>query len=241
MNNEPNSTSTGLPPVIGGPPSAAPAPLSANAGPRDVVESLFKRPLAIIGSARTPERGRLLFWLVVVIIISAAAYGLVMGTFSCGRQLWVAPVKVVICITGSALFCLPGLYMAACLSGRDVTLAEVTGYLLAGVALSTLLLVGFAPAAWLFSVSTNSAAFMGALHLGIWLVGTAAALHLLGRAFGNGGVLWRGHMVMWCLMFVLVCLQLTTTLRPLLGTADEFLPTEKKFFMVHWWDCLEGK
>jgi hypothetical protein len=29
-------------------------------------------------------------------------------------------------------------------------------------------------------------------------------------------------------------------LRPIVGKADTFLPTEKKFFLVHWADCLRA-
>jgi hypothetical protein len=39
-------------------------------------------------------------------------------------------------------------------------------------------------------------------------------------------------------IFVLVVLQMTTALRPILGKADTFLPTENKFFVSHWGDCL---
>jgi hypothetical protein len=31
---------------------------------------------------------------------------------------------------------------------------------------------------------------------------------------------------------------MTTALRPIVGTADTFLPTQKKFFLSHWGDCL---
>ena len=35
-------------------------------------------------------------------------------------------------------------------------------------------------------------------------------------------------------LFILVCLQMTTALRTMLGTSDTFLPREKKFFVAHW-------
>jgi hypothetical protein len=38
-----------------------------------------------------------------------------------------------------------------------------------------------------------------------------------------------------------VALQMTTALRPILGTSKTFLPTEKKFFIAHWGDCLKGR
>jgi len=34
--------------------------------------------------------------------------------------------------------------------------------------------------------------------------------------------------------------QMTTALRPILGTADTFLPAEKQFFVSHWGDCLKA-
>jgi len=36
----------------------------------------------------------------------------------------------------------------------------------------TVLLIGFAPVAWLFSQSTESLLLMGALHLVFWLIAT---------------------------------------------------------------------
>jgi hypothetical protein len=33
---------------------------------------------------------------------------------------------------------------------------------------------------------------------------------------------------------------MTTALRPILGTADTFFPTEKEFFLAHWGDCLNS-
>jgi len=199
----------------------------------EVVESLLKRPLQIIRLAQSTEPRRLLR-LATALIVGAGGYGVVVGTFSGGAQFWEAPIKLMIGIVSSALFCLPGLYMAACLSGRDVKVREVAGYLLAAVTLSTLLLLGAAPAAWLFSVSTNSLPCMGAVHLIIWAVATIAGLRFLSLVFGG----LRGQLALWCLMFVLVCLQMTTTLRPLLGTSDRLLTQEKKFFVEHWWDCI---
>jgi len=38
---------------------------------------------------------------------------------------------------------------------------------------------------------------------------------------------------------MLVVLQMTTALRPIVGRADTFIPEEKKFFLTHWFQCLE--
>jgi hypothetical protein len=46
--------------------------------------------------------------------------------------------------------------------------------------------------------------------------------------------------LVWSIIFVLVALQMTTALRPILGTSETLLPTEKKFFLRHWVDCADG-
>jgi hypothetical protein len=136
---------------------------------------------------------------------------------------------------------LPSLYIFSSLGGSDLRLGAVAGALAAAVCLSALLLIGFAPVAWIFSQSTDSVAFMGTLHLLFWLIGLSFGLRLIGgmnRLRDEGG---RGHLRTWSLIFIFVCLQMTTTLRPVVGRSDHFLPGEKKFFLIHWADSLGGK
>jgi len=33
---------------------------------------------------------------------------------------------------------------------------------------------------------------------------------------------------------------MSTALRPIVGEGSTFLPTEKKFFLSHWGDCLDA-
>jgi hypothetical protein len=42
-------------------------------------------------------------------------------------------------------------------------------------------------------------------------------------------------------IFLLVAMQMTTALRPIIGTSENFLPKEKKFFLVHWGDCMKAQ
>jgi hypothetical protein len=50
-----------------------------------------------------------------------------------------------------------------------------------------------------------------------------------------------GALVVWMIIFVTVCVQMTTALRPIIGTSDTFLPDskDKKFFLAHWFDMME--
>jgi hypothetical protein len=202
-----------------------------------VVELLLKRPAAVLALARDSGRCESLLWLLLAAFVPCTlAYGAVLGTFSGGTQLWAAPLKLVGGLLGSALLCLPSLYIATCLSGRDATVPEVVGTLLAVVTLTSVLLLGFAPAAWLFSVSTSSLGFMGVLHLLIWLTSSVVGLRLLW--LGNPRSPRSGHLLLWTVMFLLVGLQMSANLRPLLGTSERLLPVEKRFFLAHWWTCL---
>src|SRR6266403_2241842 len=140
----------------------------------------------------------------------------------------------------AVLICLPSLYIFTCLGGIDAQLRSVCGALCAAVCLSSVLLIGFAPVAWIFSQSTDSIAFMGALHLLFWVIGIRFGLRLTdatGRFLGARG---KGHLRIWSFIFILVCFQMTTTLRPIIAPSKTFLPTEKKFFLSHWFDSINA-
>lgn len=44
--------------------------------------------------------------------------------------------------------------------------------------------------------------------------------------------------VIWSVVFLLVTLQMTTSLRPILGRSNVRLTQEKKFFLQHWGDTF---
>ena len=49
----------------------------------------------------------------------------------------------------------------------------------------------------------------------------------------------RGFLNVWLVVFVRVSLQMSTALRPILGTSDTFFPGERKFFIAHWHDAMQ--
>jgi hypothetical protein len=106
--------------------------------------------------------------------------------------------------------------------------------------LMTILLIGFAPVAWIFSQSTESLAWMGALHLIFWFIATIFGLRFLEAGFSHSNARSHAGFYTWVIIFLLVAVQMTTALRPILGTADTFFPTEKEFFLAHWGDCLNS-
>jgi hypothetical protein len=203
-----------------------------------VIEALLRHPRRMMFQLRQPGAGKLIAAMLFISIVCSLIYGVVVGTFSGGQQLWIAPVKIAAGLMISALICLPSLYIFTCLSGSHARLSEIFGLLAGMLMLTTMLLIGFAPVAWIFSQSTESLAWMGALHLIFWFIATIFGLRFLEAGFSQSNARSHAGFHTWVVIFLLVAVQMTTALRPILGTADTFFPTEKKFFLAHWGDCL---
>ena len=206
-----------------------------------VIEAMLRSPRRIIFQLQQGQARRVTISLVIIGFVCSLTYGVIVGSFSGEAQWWAAPIKISLGMFCSALICLPSLYIFACLGGSQARLSEVLGLLFALVALTTLLLIGFSPVAWIFSQSTQSVAAMGALHLVFWLTAVVFGACFLANAFYQLGCRSVAGIKLWLVIFVLVTLQMTSALRPLLGTSDEFLPKEKKFFLDHWNECLKQK
>lgn len=212
-----------------------------NIGLGAILEALLKHPDALLETLKGPRQGGILARLVALILVCGCIYGLVMGSLSGGTQLWAAPAKLTTGLFLSILLCLPSLYIFLCLNGADLGLGQIGGALLGMVALTAVLLIGFAPVAWIFSQSTDSVVTMGLLHLFFWIIGLWFGVRLIKGLLACGEVADQGHIRVWLLIFVMVSLQMTSVLRPLIGTADTLLPTEKKFFAQHWIDSMNGR
>jgi hypothetical protein len=202
------------------------------------VEAILRQPRRVMYQLRQPGSGRLIGAMLLVSILCSLVYGVVVGTFSMGNQLWAAPVKIAGGLLFSTLICLPSLYIFTCLSGSRARLAEICGLVTGLLMLMTILLIGFAPVAWLFSTSTDSVNWMGALHLAFWFIATCFGLRFLAAGFSHSRAGSNAGLHTWIIIFMLVVVQMTTALRPIVGKADTFLPKDKKFFVTHWGDCL---
>jgi hypothetical protein len=246
--NDPNTPPLIPAPALAGVPAGQPSPVPFASSPEaqapipnvvTAIESILRQPRRVINQLRQPKSGRLIVAMVFAAVACAAVYGVVVGTFSGGTQLWAAPLKIAAGLLLAALICLPSLYIFACLSGSQARPIEVVG-LVAGLSmLMTILLIGFAPVAWVFSQSTESVVAMGALHLAFWFISTYFGLRFLSAGFNSREDQSTGGIKVWMAIFILVMLQMTTAVRPLIGKADTFLPIEKKFFVSHWMDCLK--
>ena len=202
----------------------------------DYATALVQAPASIVEDIH--RRKFTLSRLVALLVLTMSITGVVVAAFSGGLQFILVPLKLSAGMLACALLCLPSLYIFSSLGGASQSLRETTAALLMGVTLMGVLLVALAPVSWLFSQTTSSPAIMGGLHIAALLVSSYFGLALVRRVLAvlNGRSLTgvRG----WGTMFVLVVLQMTTTLRPLVGPYEGQLLGDKLFFATHWSDVL---
>ena len=194
--------------------------------------ALVQAPANLLAEARrggTPIRR-----LAVLAALSMVAMGLVVASFSGGLQFVFVPLKLVAGMFICALLCLPSLYVFSSVAGGSQSLRDTMLALVMGVALIGVLLVALAPVAWLFSQTTSSQEVMGTLHV-IALLGTSLlGIGLISRTMrAYNGKSIRG-VYLWGMVFVAVLLQMTATLRPLVGPYEGAWIQEKRFFLDHW-------
>ena len=158
--------------------------------------------------------------------------------FSGREQLWVVPVKVTLGLLLSGAICLPSLYIFISLAGGRQSFAQTSGLLLLALTLNSVLLVGFAPVTWVFSQSTGTVVFMGCLHLLFLMVSIHFGLRLMKKSFAFLNERTMHVLKIWVIIFVMVIMQMTTVVRPLVGKHEKLKLDEKKFFIGHWMDEL---
>jgi hypothetical protein len=172
--------------------------------------------------------------LLVLAFLGMAAYGVVVGLFPGGKQIAVAPLKLAGGLLASAAICWPSLFILLCLSGARQSAREVIGLLASTLALIVILLVGFAPVAWVFTQSTHAVGFMAVLHLILWFISAVFALNRLSQGLVALNGVTMQMFPIWCVIFLIVCLQMTTTLRPILGPFTGWELAPRAFFLQHW-------
>jgi len=236
MNTEPDNHPMNAPAKPAMPPPLE-KPLEENADFKSLMEALLRRPGILVQHLADGKSGALRKFALMA-VVSLLLFGFVLGCFAKNEQLWAAPLKITAGLTFASVICFPSLYIFSTLAGARVGVGQLAACFSGAVALAGLLLLGFAPAVWIFAESTDSFGFMGTLAIGSWIIALWFALRFLNavvRATGGGQ---KGPMLIWGGIFLLVGLQMTTSLRPILGRSDTLLTQEKKFFLQHWGETM---
>ncbi len=198
-----------------------------------IVAALVQTPADLLAEANRPGR-RPVLRLAALSMGAMIIVGLVVASFSGGSQMFVVPLKLCLGLTLCALLCFPSLYVFSSVAGAGQSVRETSLALAMGVSLIGVLLVALAPVTWLFSQSTDAPGVMGALHVIALIVSASVGVRLMSKVMRalNGRAI--AGVRAWGLMFVVVMLQMTTTLRPLVGEFDGLWHTERMFFLEHW-------
>ncbi len=209
-------------------------PLDGKPGLLEFLEALLKTPKSLFSEIQAGQARKVALSLMLLIAVFLSGYGIVTGLFSGGSQWIWAPVKIVAMVMLSGLICLPSLYIFTCLSQVEMKIWEMIAHTCAAICLVSILLVGFMPVLFIFTMSTESLKFMGFMHIIIWIIAGIAGSRFLLTSFRYLRGSPSGYSALWIFIFSLVLMQMSTTLRPILGSSDDVFTSEKKFFLSHW-------
>ncbi len=205
-----------------------------------LLDYLLREPAALVSGKSAGFGAALPYMLASIALAGAGAYGLIVGSFSGGAQWWAAPLKIVVGYFLSAAMCFPSFYIFACMSGVRGGTQEILRVLLISLALAGIVMTAVLPVSWVFTQASESVSFMGMLHIGVWWVAILVVVTSLANGMRALEASSLRLMRVWIIIFTLVTLQMMTTLRPIVGTADSFLPQTKKFFLIHWGDTIDA-
>lgn len=162
-----------------------------------------------------------------------AAYGVAAATYQGGFTFVLAAWKAPAVILGSILVCLPSLWVFSTLAGAEGDLRWLHAFVTGLATLLALVMIGLAPVVWLFSVSSRSLLSVVVVHLLVGMVSILLAGSFLGASLAHAGS--RGALVPWVFLLLLVAMQVTTNLRPILWYREgqPAAAGEKRFFLEH--------
>ena len=177
-----------------------------------------------------------------VALILHAIFGFAVGLFG-GVSIGVmAAVKAPLVAFCSFLLCFPSLYVFSSVGGAPLTVRQTFMLGASCLAMVGILLIGLAPVAWLFAVSTESLPFIVILIFALWIIAVGFAVRYIGKLKEVPLFQRTSGIGAWFVVFALVSLQMTTCLRPLLGKPDPargWWTSEKKFFLAHYGSTFE--
>jgi hypothetical protein len=179
----------------------------------------------------------------------SALYGLTMGLYHSPAQAVVSAVKVPALFLVTLAICLPTLHFVGLLFGSTIKLAHSLVVLLAGVALTSILLGAFAPISLFFLVSGSTYPFMLLMHVAIFGFCGAAGLFSIHRNFHTlrrqsdapQALISDQVLKAWMLLYMFVGTQTAYVLSPFInrGPGLKFLNDQGGNFYSYLWAVIQ--
>lgn len=205
-----------------------------------LLDTLLKTPEAMLARIQRDDQLpgltlQLLFWGLLL----HACYGFTMGLFGSTQVALMAAGKAPLIALCSAALCLPSFYVFCCVAGLPMRPTQACALTSVALGMTGLLLLGMLPVTWLFSVSTGSLPFVVLMNLTAWFIALGFAVRVLGRLEPERKRPALAGLGWWLAIYVLVSLQMTTTMRPLLVPPSEgWREPGKKFFLAHFGEAM---
>lgn len=175
----------------------------------------------------------------LIMVLASLMYGAILGSVGGASQSAAAALKFPVVILGACAICLPSFYVFQALTGARLTLQQALAAVLMLGAAAGLILLGCAPIAWFFSISTSddAATFLGLMHAGILSLSTAFGFHFIVRthryaAWQHGERLFDGRVLAaWLVLLLLVAAQMAHFIGPM-DSGRELFETRRGFFLT---------
>lgn len=180
--------------------------------------------------------------LLVTIVISFI-YGAVMGFFAGGPQVLYSALKFPIAVVACYFICLPTFYIFNSILSSRHSIAQSMSILLCMTVPAVLLLLGFAPIVWFFSISTGTQGFMFLLHGTVFAIAAVFGILYLYDCVGYINYIAKGagdtnmtFLNVWMAICLIVQCQLLSYLGPFISAGEKMFVFRKGFFI----EALKG-
>ena len=201
---------------------------------------LLRAPGEVMGFADGKARyWRLAAFLALVTVVGCALFGFAVGSFVDLKVAALDAAKMVGIAAFSFVLCFPTLYVFATISGSKLSASRLAVLGLVCTATFGSLLAALSPILWLFSVSTENAAFIVVLSCILAALALGFVARPIVAAAEKGIVANRAGLHMWLVVFAVVALQTVTLVRPMLAPiGTPRTPEGKCFFLMHFGDSV---
>ena len=201
---------------------------------------LLRAPGDVMGFADGKARyWRLAAFLSFVTVVGCALFGFAVGSFVDLKVAALDAAKMIGIAAFSFALCFPTLYVFATISGSKLSASRLAVLGLVCTATFGSLLAALSPILWLFSVSTEKAAFIVVLSCLLAALALGFVVRPIAAAAEKGIVANIAGLHMWLVVFAVVALQTVTLVRPMLAPiGTPRMPEGKCFFLMHFGEAV---